>query len=223
MRESAHPLLLPGIFVEIERIRHLRIFESTIDDLEKAMPNTNVETMLNQQSAQIEALEQNKRSAYLEVLHLKQGLESWSTQLQKMVEHAQSLRSEYMSAEHILGHSSIVIKDSPCLGLRNLESSQKLNSTNCEGNLESWCSEKGGLQWECTATNVRPSTPKQNTDHVNEVLVQTTSKVTRRLRAILDEYTDKGRECQIRFDGITIATQLVSILIDIISIKAIQD
>ncbi|KAI0098926.1 hypothetical protein GGR51DRAFT_552296 [Nemania sp. FL0031] len=199
-KESAHPLLLPGIFAEIERKRHHDIFESAIGNLESAMPNEEVGTILTHHRAQIDDLEQRKREAYLEVLHLKHGLESWSTQLRKMADNAQSLMSLYARVDHNEG------------GLYNLRATTQCSSNRSSQVLQGDagpCTSQEKVQTDSVIAPVAKSpTPEKSNEIGNRLMERTTGKITRRLHAIIDEYGDKIRECQIRFDGITIATQL---------------
>ncbi|KAI1331994.1 hypothetical protein F5Y16DRAFT_407782 [Xylariaceae sp. FL0255] len=152
-RDSSHPLLLSGIFAEIERKRQHEVFESRISDLELAMPDGSIGSM---DTEHLEVNERKKKAAFLEVLYIKYGLESWKTQLAKMIKHSQSLEAIY--------------SDPACHLLRRWRDRSRSKTSDQE--------EKG---WKL---------------------------ISRRLFTIFDEYSDKIRECQMRFEGITMTTQI---------------
>ncbi|KAI8626140.1 hypothetical protein F5Y19DRAFT_447284 [Xylariaceae sp. FL1651] len=205
---SAHPLLLPGIFAEMEKKRHHQIFESKIDELELTMPETDMGIMSDDQRPQSESSGQNRRAAYLAMLYLKHGLESWSKQLEKMLKHCLTLKSNYFeSADRIVDHSyqtgsekTLYLKpkdldkleDSP-VGDPRTDTHSSFSDKECESELSHSDSE---LDMGREARSY------------HQAMIKTTEKIARRLQFILDEYTDKIRECQMRFDGLTMATQL---------------
>ncbi|KAI1133267.1 hypothetical protein F5Y10DRAFT_260148 [Nemania abortiva] len=205
-KESAHPLFLPGIFAEIERKRHHGILDSAILDLESVMPDEEIGTMLTLPREQIDALERRKRTAYLEVLHLKHGLESWRTQLFKMIKHAKTLTRFYAHDDHTFDHSSTPANEIslntqlPTIQPSGDPSPRQKDVKPC------FCQKKVETDPD-VATGVKSHTLRDN-GVGNRLLLTTTNKITRRLHAIIDEYGDKIGECQIRFDSITIATQL---------------
>ncbi|KAI0904832.1 hypothetical protein F4823DRAFT_613605 [Ustulina deusta] len=160
VQESAHPLLLPRIFVEIERQRHHVIFNSGIKKLESMIPDSDMETLLSQQHSVNYSNRQDKRTVYLDMLHLKHNLITWSQQLQKMLEHALSLNTEYLGMQHQA--------DSVANGL---EISQDLSLD-------------------------------------QKTMARTNARIIRRVDTILEDYSDKIRECQTRFDSLTMTTQL---------------
>ncbi len=161
VQQSAHPLLLPGIFVEIERQRHHVIFESGITKLESMIPESDMQTLLSHQQSGEYSNGQDKRTVYLDMLHLKHNLITWSQQLKKMLEHALSLNTEYLGAQHQA--DSVV---------NGLEISRDLSLD-------------------------------------QETMARMNARIIRRVDTILEDYSDKIRECQTRFDSLTMTTQLV--------------
>ncbi|KAI3336225.1 hypothetical protein F4824DRAFT_462584 [Ustulina deusta] len=160
VQQSAHPLLLPGIFVEIERQRHHVIFESGITKLESMIPESDMQTLLSHQQSGEYSNGQDKRTVYLDMLHLKHNLITWSQQLKKMLEHALSLNTEYLGAQHQA--DSVV---------NGLEISRDLSLD-------------------------------------QETMARMNARIIRRVDTILEDYSDKIRECQTRFDSLTMTTQL---------------
>ncbi|KAI6360864.1 hypothetical protein MCOR25_006600 [Pyricularia grisea] len=95
----SHPLLLPGIFAELERQRHKSLIDKTLLVVESYIYERDV---LQQSldggggggpAAAMEKLERNmrKRNTWLETTYFRNGLVSWNTQLGRMVEEAEAL------------------------------------------------------------------------------------------------------------------------------------
>lgn len=86
-----HPLLLVGIFAEIERKRHLRLVKNGLEDLLKTVSS------LSRHGAEWKTIapqEDESRHAidpWLEIHYIKNGLENWRNQLLKMIEHVDEL------------------------------------------------------------------------------------------------------------------------------------
>lgn len=91
--EASHPLLVPGIFVELERTRHLEIIEESVGAIEKRI------TTLAYTSQQMEAMascerdkdNQEKRDQWLDTTYLRNSLTSWNEQLRTMETHMNEL------------------------------------------------------------------------------------------------------------------------------------
>ncbi|KAI1146380.1 hypothetical protein F4825DRAFT_440936 [Nemania diffusa] len=185
-RESAHPLLLPGIFAELEKKRHHEIFGSQVDRLESIIPESDMEGLLKQIQSGAYSNGQDKRTVYLDMLHLKHGLTTWSHQLNKMREHAQNLSYE---------HLEVSVSDQ--ITSQGIAKPWKRYISDDEYDLQSPTdSATGGLQTD------QNSTPCQDTTTRTDV------QIIKRIDSILEDYSDKIRECQTRFDGLTMTTQL---------------
>ncbi|KAI0099093.1 hypothetical protein GGR51DRAFT_405927 [Nemania sp. FL0031] len=78
VRDSGHPLLLPGVFAELERKRHNVIFTDHIDKLGSIIPESAVEGLLSRPQSRDYFDRPDKRTVYLTMLYLKQNLTSWS-------------------------------------------------------------------------------------------------------------------------------------------------
>jgi len=97
-----HPLLLPGIFAELERERMVKVVESTIDEIEGAIfeldagggaKNTQRDTSRSGDSG---GTRYARRTVWLNTTFLRNRLQMWKTQLLKMIEHVDEL-SNYKS------------------------------------------------------------------------------------------------------------------------------
>ncbi|KAF9776276.1 hypothetical protein IL306_005573, partial [Fusarium sp. DS 682] len=87
--EICHPLLVPSILVEIERKRHLPIVEDTLDELEARIQELDEDPESVQGIAEEEkvARKEAKRSAWLDMLYLRNQLMSWNTCLEALYKH----------------------------------------------------------------------------------------------------------------------------------------
>ncbi|RYP75012.1 hypothetical protein DL771_002660 [Monosporascus sp. 5C6A] len=92
-----HPLLLPGIFAELERERMVEVVESTIDEMEGAIfeldtgsgaKNTHRETS---ESSHLGGARYARRTVWLNTTFLRNRLQIWKTQLLKMIQHVDEL------------------------------------------------------------------------------------------------------------------------------------
>ncbi|KAI1271855.1 hypothetical protein F5Y07DRAFT_392420 [Xylaria sp. FL0933] len=203
-QESDHPLLLPGLFAELEKKRHHVIFEAGMDELESMISDTDMVAMLCQRQSGNNSNEQGKQAVYLNMLHLKHGLTAWSQQLAKMLDHAFTLNYEYngswnQSRSRANGESSgsSAISVNP-LPEDSLYHQNPFNSKKCI------C-----VQSSPEIMAFKDSEPvREETENNQPSMAKTNLKVIKRVSVILEDYNDKIRECQTRFDGLTMTTQM---------------
>jgi hypothetical protein len=186
--EAAHPLLLPGIFAELERSRHVPLVEATIDELEGRIFELDFQSSDMQGMPDSEAKKRNqaKRSAWLDTTYLRNGLVSWSTQLAKLGQHADELKETVFTP--------ISSKESPFheKPVQELDwgGMSKQDRQQCEHQYEG-------------------SRVQQEPEAVRERLRRVGDKIHGRIQAIIDEYDDKIRDCTMRVEGMAMATQWV--------------
>ncbi|KAI1490174.1 hypothetical protein F5X96DRAFT_637652, partial [Biscogniauxia mediterranea] len=100
IQEAAHPLLIPGMLAEIERIRHIGMVDDTTAELETrisqlgASPSTSGVPDPNAKMNN-----EKKREAWLNTDYLRNQLITWSKQLSKMVIHVDELRDNVFNSE----------------------------------------------------------------------------------------------------------------------------
>ncbi|KXH68994.1 hypothetical protein CSAL01_06611 [Colletotrichum salicis] len=86
----SHPMILPGIFAEIERDRMAKVVEKTVDDIEGAIfelgTGNPVEGDTLQEEDKID-MRHSRRTAWLNTTYLRNSLRVWKGQLRKMVDH----------------------------------------------------------------------------------------------------------------------------------------
>jgi hypothetical protein len=94
-----HPLILPGIFAELERSRMVDVVESTIDDIGGAIFELDSGIATKENSLAMGADDDSsgtryvRRTVWLNTTFLRSRLQIWRTQLQKMIEHVDELSS----------------------------------------------------------------------------------------------------------------------------------
>lgn len=99
-----YPLILPGIFAELERIRIVEVVEATIDDIEGAI--FELDSGIATREASLSSSEEGhaggtryvRRTVWLNTTFLRSRLQIWRTQLQKMIDHVDELPSKDRSS-----------------------------------------------------------------------------------------------------------------------------
>ncbi|KAI0546394.1 hypothetical protein F4679DRAFT_575488 [Xylaria curta] len=202
IQESAHPLLLPGMFAELERNRHNQIFETVISKLELMIPVSSGEGLSNQHYFGDYSDIQARRDVYLDILHLKHGLTTWSRQLKKMLEHAWTLGAENVGRLHPV---DIQMEIPPHEGSETVADLFLRANVSDEDALiyEGRSSTQSSTGHRIGRLNTgRPPKPHQS------IMSKANIRTIERIITILESYSDKIRECQTRFDGLTLTTQL---------------
>lgn len=92
-KDVGHPLLIPGIFAELERTRQVHIIESAIDDVETRIltVDSSPEEMDAMSTAMKESDNRAKRAQWLDTTYLRNQLVNWNTQLKKLAGHTDEL------------------------------------------------------------------------------------------------------------------------------------
>lgn len=101
-KDVAHPLLIPGIFAELERTRQIHIIESAIDKVETRIltVDSSPEDMDAMPASMKEADNQAKRTQWLDTTYLRNQLISWNTQLKKLASHTDELSEMVFSKQN---------------------------------------------------------------------------------------------------------------------------
>lgn len=229
MAEAAHPLLMPGIFAEIERSRHVHEVETTIDELETRIFE------LDMPDSEAETRNQEKRTAWLDTTYLRNALVSWNTQLAKMSEHTDELSASVFkstkSKEHITSariefgdtddsmrnsrhHSAALPKDLDI----DILADEWVQLTGNQPDQEQPASQGERVQHLDRDKDLSlGKIPEIREDFIlhqypeafKYQMRSTGHKIKHRLQAIRNEYDDKIRDCTMRVDGMAMATQWV--------------
>ena len=230
--EADHPLLMPGILVELERSRHVRIVEQTIDELETQIHeidqmNEDAESLsIEVRTSQREA----KRSAWLDTMYLRNQLINWITNLEKIYHHADELNNSIFKAPEMFssetGSDKGFTTPSECSDEEEYESMWSIRSTNPRKELipprmaamqlsealadSQYCyyNEKAN-EWQEPSQQLGFREFENRIDQVEDDMRRTGIRIKNRVRDIIDEYREKVRDCTMRVDGMAMATQWV--------------
>lgn len=187
--EAAHPLVLAGIFAELERSRHVATIEAMIDKLENQIFELDISKAHHAEQEEDEeekARKQlEKRDDYLDTAYLRNGLTSWRNQLVKIRTKAEELEAAHygpnFSTSQSLSRASTQVHE---------DISRQDKDTRKDDSETKRVSGRTGEAWASDARMRRVG-----------------RKITGRLQAIIDEYDDKIRDCSMRLDGMEMATQ----------------
>ena len=208
--EAAHPLLLPGIFTELELIRHKRLVESSINDVEAKIFELDFQANVVQYLSEIEIERRNeaKRTSWLDLTYLRNSLITWNTQTLKITKHAEDLNAGLFNltkapemhsdqtamerdeedSSHLEPHEMVI---SASISDAYIDGERYLNATNLKQ------TEKHDV--------IQPAVETAHRARMEGV----GNKIKMRLDAIRDEYDEKIRDCTMRVDGMAMATQWV--------------
>lgn len=246
MPEAAHPLLMSGIFVEIERARHIQLVEATVDELERKIVELDFQSskMEEIQSSEAETRNQEKRTAWLDTTYLRNTLFNWNIQLAKISHHADELKNtifkpaepeeftsqRWTKVEDISSRSfekidkfESIEKDTESSGtVDNVTYDIDVEEANFHGKyspemahlqrLRKSRQQNSQEQYEDSMVQPYPEAIKGHMRHVGD-------KINDRIRSIIEEYDDKIRDCTMRVDGMAMATQWVSPLVNLNTAK----
>ncbi|KAI5920131.1 hypothetical protein F4810DRAFT_449577 [Camillea tinctor] len=92
-----HPLLLPTIFAEIERERHFDILSPIICELVNrvevlGVADADADAVVSDESSEEAETSEHYIKLWLKISWLKNGLQNWKEQLEKMISHCDELR-----------------------------------------------------------------------------------------------------------------------------------
>lgn len=174
-------MLLPGIFAELERNRHVNIIEDYVDDIEQKISELDSIGLIDNTGS--ERRNKDKRSQWLDMTYLRNALITWREQLVKMTRHTEELQDTLFKKTR---NKPIRVEDD------NTQFAQL--DLRLSDETEFYETKKDGVDKD----DVRKS-----------YMIKLGAKINDRLQAIIDEYDDKIRECTMRIDGMAMATQWV--------------
>ncbi|KAK4119078.1 hypothetical protein N657DRAFT_650634 [Parathielavia appendiculata] len=204
--DTAHPMLLPGILVELERKRQMDIADEMIDELEMQIFQLDNETITSwKQSVQTTA-ERNKQKtkAWLDAAFSRNILLATKTVLFSMCRHLDEysmLVNPRVRREHDFHH-----QDRDHFAQGGLRPGTPLSVTSSHWQVHSQISfsEYSGSE------PLEASNPDSTCDpdaRYQELLQQAGMRMEDRLVSIIGEYEDKIRACTMEIDGMAMATQ----------------
>ncbi|KAF2177163.1 hypothetical protein K469DRAFT_380510 [Zopfia rhizophila CBS 207.26] len=208
--EAANPLLIPGIFAELERARHVRLVDEMVNRVEGKLFELDFQStdLVGPQGAEAERRSREKREAYLDLAYFQNSLVSWNTQLEKMARHSQQLIGEDYQDEfyvyrqswrdHISRRSLTRKRSDPELLRPGL--TRPMVSCNPAALDE-------GRDCASLGRNFQVIRNEEIPNRLTEEMRLVGRRITSRLMSIMDEYDDRIRDCATRIDGMAMATQ----------------
>jgi len=194
--EAAHPLLLPGILVELELSRHIKLIESTINQVEAKIFELDFDyANLGRPKKDVDNRNEEKREVWLDLTYLRNGLISWNTQIGRMYEHADELKDQFGRDER------------RTFGWSNNDYIASASKTPREGYAGATAKAVGPQQKHVSAVIERKDWIETTNESHTRDMQKVGDKIKARLSAIRDEYDEKIRDCTMRVDGMAMATQ----------------
>lgn len=192
--DITHPLLMPGIVAEIERKRHFYHVDNIVDEIEARIFNLEIRPDAEDEMsvADMERHHKEKRSAWLNISYMRNCLISWQVQLQNMMDQAEEFGQ---SIERKITSSDEVRKG--------------FGSDHAHTALREEAAMEDQLELSPTET-ICPDHEFSNHHEHLEKIKSTGYKIKSRIRALKEEYDEKIRDCEMRIEGMAMATQWVS-------------
>lgn len=194
-REATHSALMPGIFIELERSRHIKIVESITQQLEVRIRET------ESRPEQLEALSaaekarrvEARKEAWLHTMYLKSHLISWNCLLVNLARHLDETQFPLADTANLpVPAEDQVVGGEDGEEVETGEQGEDHSDTCYSGSTLDHTLQGGG-----------------DLSHA-ELMVHTNRKIKSRIRSIIHEYNEKIRDCANRVDGMSMTTQWVS-------------
>lgn len=104
-----HPMLLPGLFAEIQRIKHVKIVRRNVERLYEYVIDLSNNTLPKGHDKEDSASDGVK--LWRQVSHDKLVLETWATQLKKMVAHVDELNEMAYGTKSVRRKNVVMIRE----------------------------------------------------------------------------------------------------------------
>jgi hypothetical protein len=232
--EAAHPMLLPGIFAEVELLRHTGLVDGSINEVEAKIFELDFQSSNSpdRHRGEAERRAQSKRTAWLNLTYLRNSITTWNTQIQRMMDHVEVLNGSCSVINCSLryppfmelAHGRVQTEANHSLMLRDdttyTESSRPgTKSSQLELRSDDACEtvSVGGQSQEvgeAQSTNsylsyvLSLNDYEDNSIH-NKEMRHVGQRILARLSDIREDYDEKIRDCEMRVDGMAMATQWV--------------
>ncbi|KAF5229167.1 hypothetical protein FOXYS1_15954, partial [Fusarium oxysporum] len=212
--EISHPLLIPSIVTELERKRHLPIVEEMIDQVEARILELNGDPESLQGVTEKEkiALKEQKRSAWLDMLYLRNQLLGWSSCLDMLYKHTNRLNRTTIRDRY----AHITFRYENTEEVSDSDGSFSGFDSDLDDSIEEWTPTKSteGNAGELEAEQLdgtelqRYSAQGYGPTRDSRFYMRRTGlKIRGRLQEIIKDYNEKIRECTSGIEGMVMATQ----------------
>jgi hypothetical protein len=201
---ATHPLTMPGIFAELELIRHKGLVDANAVGMETEifkLKDFKAEGSEAFERAAMNKRNERKREAWLDATYLRNSLISWNVQIKKMSEHAEEVVPEIYALKLHPEPSSSQKSD-----LDDASSTATSLTPQVIREVEALLKEaiEGRIletkQIDVFEQNLPPTAHSEG---------DACEKIRTRLNAIYQEYEESIRDCTMRVDGMAMATQWV--------------
>ncbi|UZP45169.1 hypothetical protein NXS19_012981 [Fusarium pseudograminearum] len=213
--EISHPLLIPSIIVELERKRQLPIVEDMIDQVETKILELDKDPESLQDVPRDEkiALKEAKRSAWLDMLYLRNQLLSWRRCMETLHKQTKSLDRKMFGRPY----AQFPYKYE---GTEELDE-RDYSSSDSDSELEDYCNVRPSANNHCyknvehqgsrqlVRTEIEPYYPDSHKPPWTSsfYMRRTGKKIKGRLEQIMREYSDKIQQCTSGIEGMVMSTQ----------------
>jgi hypothetical protein len=200
--EASHPCLLPGIFVELELLRHARQVDIHVLEVETTILNLDAYSIQSRGTKGVgkdeaESRYEAKRSAWLDLTYLRNSLITTNLQIQKLSKHTVDFGRDLYN---------------PTIITNALQSGQPRPVYEMP-QTDHTALGKQDHPLEARDSRTFVHTPK----HLNDARVSLLQrmdligeKIVSRLNTIQEEYEEKIRECTMRVEGMVMTAQWAS-------------
>ncbi|GAB1316369.1 hypothetical protein MFIFM68171_06579 [Madurella fahalii] len=211
--DTVHPMLLPGILAEMERIRQMAVVEEGIGEMETKIFQLDNETVATwKRSGQTKA-ERNreKTKAWLDLNFSRNLLQATATLLLIMRKHLDEfplLVNHYsMRRYYRLRHQELGLYEHHVQNAARPSSPQFLGSMTNSWTLHDHKPYSSEYFPESKTLTSEPETIYDPDAKYQDLLQQASMRMADRLVVMIGEYDDKIRACTMEVDGIAMATQ----------------
>ena len=213
--EAAHPLVMPGIFAEIEAVRHRKLVEEMGNEVEAKVFELDYQStdLDGPQGEQAEKRGREKRTAYLDLAYLRNGLVSWNRQLAEMARHANRLSDDECRSGKLhtiprsLQDDWIELQTLPKTHSRRKTITPKVDSEYNDHPEDRYMKDDFERDAEDFVYSQDASKREENKTSFTSIMRNTSLKITQRLIALRDDYEDRIQDCSMRVEGMAMATQ----------------
>ncbi|CAN9309015.1 unnamed protein product [Alternaria alternata] len=187
---ASHPLLMPGIFAELELLRYTRQVSSKIVDVESKIFALDFESVGTEglSREELEKRHEEKRNTWLDMTYLRNSLITTNVQNEKMSKHAVDVGKEFYDP---VGHRT---------------DSRRFSESEIKLAARSETSDTLVVDQICSSP-IEYTQPGDSDTIFSQRMRQVGKKIELRLNTICEEYDAKIRDCTMRVDGMAMATQ----------------
>jgi len=219
-RDALHPLLVPGILIELERQQHVVVAKDAISDLETLIfqLNPRPDTTEVVPVDIMELRHREKRKKWLNMTYLRNCLVSWNHQLSGMKQYLGEIEAQQLQSSGCALPVAIpqTISSEKLPDVYDKDMSRRGSRAGCAHRIHTKVrgfdsdNDLEGIHMYQVASSFPTSESRTPLARQHQIF-ETGFKIRSRIRGLLMEYDDLIRDCSMRIDGMSMATQWVSL------------